>query len=189
MDIFKKEKLEKFIIYGFGQAINLLGPILILPFLIQKCGVDKVGKIGVGMSVALILNGIIDYGSYINGVREISINRENHDFLENKIKAIYLSKIILFSIVSLLLLISIFKIPFLYQDKFLHLFSFTIVIGQLLNPAWFFQGVENFKWISIVNIISKAIYIILVFLFISSKDDFVFAATIARKIINSFLKR
>ena len=69
MDIFNKKKIKDFIIYGFGQAINILGPLLVLPFLVERCGVEKVGKIGVGLSVALILNGIIDYGSYINGVK------------------------------------------------------------------------------------------------------------------------
>ena len=88
MSIFNKRKIKDFFIYGFGQAINILSPLVVLPFLIHKCGIEAVGKVGVGMSVALILNGIIDYGSYINGVKEISINRENPVVLEKKINAI-----------------------------------------------------------------------------------------------------
>lgn len=175
MDIFNKKKIKDFVIYGFGQAINILGPLLVLPFLVERCGVEKVGKIGVGLSVALILNGIIDYGSYINGVKEISINRNNHSHLEKKLKAIFLSKFILFTSLFVVFILFIFFIPFFNKDKFLFLFSLSIVLGQLLNPAWFFQGVENFKWISIVNILSKVIYITFVFLFISKSEDFVFA--------------
>ena len=54
-------------------------------------------------------------------------------------------------------------------------FSLTIVVGQLINPQWFFQGVENFKWISVINVTSKVIYILLVILFIKEKTDYVFA--------------
>lgn len=175
MDIFNKKKIKDFIIYGFGQAINILGPLLVLPFLIEKCGVENVGKIGVGMSIALILSGIIDYGSYINGVKEISINRYNNAVLEKNFNSIYLSKLLLFSVIILLFIISLIFIPYVYNNKYLFIFSISIVIGQIINPAWFFQGVENFKWISIVNILSKTIYIISVFLFISKAEDYILA--------------
>lgn len=175
MSIFNKKKIKDFFIYGFGQAINILSPLVVLPFLIHKCGIEAVGKVGVGMSLALILNGIIDYGSYINGVKEISINRENTTILETKFNAIYLSKLLLFCLIFVLMVLSILFVPYLANDKELYFLSLTIVIGQLINPAWFFQGVENFKWISLVNIFSKVIYLILVFVFITQKGDFILA--------------
>lgn len=175
MSIFNRKKITDFLIYGSGQGINLLSPLLIMPFLIIKCGEDGLGKTGVGFSLALILNGIIDYGSYIKGVKEIAINRENKAFLENKFKSIYLSKLILTILVFLLLTVLIYTLPFFSKDKTLFIFSFFIVIGQFINPQWFFQGVENFKWISIVNVVSKAIYIVLVLLFINTKADYVYA--------------
>jgi polysaccharide transporter, PST family len=174
MTIFNRKKIKDFIIYGLGQAINILSPLLILPFLINKCGIEAVGKVGVGLSTALILNGIIDYGSYIKGVKDISISRNNIIILEQKFNAIYFSKLILFILVILIFSIAVFCIPFLSQDKSLFFLSLTIVLGQLINPAWFFQGVENFKLISFVNILSKIIYILLVFIFINESSDFIF---------------
>jgi O-antigen/teichoic acid export membrane protein len=174
MDILKNKKTKNFLIYGFGQAINILGPLLVLPFLIQVCGVEKVGKIGVGFSLALILNGIIDYGSYINGVKDISINRNNKSILEDKFTSIYLSKFILFTIILILISSAILIIPYLSKDKNLFFFSLSIVLGQLLNPAWFFQGIENFKWLSFLNIFSKLIYLFLVFFLVSEVNDYVF---------------
>lgn len=55
------------------------------------------------------------------------------------------------------------------------LFSFFIILGQFVNPTWFLQGVENFKWITIINILSKVIYVVGVFIFIKSESDFVYA--------------
>jgi O-antigen/teichoic acid export membrane protein len=175
MSIFNKKKIKDFFIYGFGQAINILSPLVVLPYLIHKCGIEAVGKVGVGMSVGLILNGIIDYGSYINGVKEISINRDNTSVLETKFNAIYLSKLLLFCLIFVVMSLSILIVPYLYNDKALFFLSLTIVAGQLINPAWFFQGVENFKWISLVNVLSKVIYLVLVFVFITQKEDFILA--------------
>ncbi|MCF6131470.1 oligosaccharide flippase family protein [Flavobacterium sp. WG47] len=146
-----------------------------MPFIIFKCGEDGLGRVGVGFSFALILNGIIDYGSYINGVKEISINRENKQVLENRFKAIYFSKLLLVLLVFAFITLIIFTVPFFAKDKALFFLSLTIVIGQFINPQWFFQGVENFKWISTVNVISKTIYIAMVILFINQKADYIYA--------------
>lgn len=175
MSIFTKKKIYDFIIYGFGQAINLASPLLVMPILIYYCGEAGLGKVGVGFSIALILNGIVDYGSYINGVREISVNRENKVILEEKFKAIYLSKFFLLIAVLFVISVLIFLIPFLNKDKTLMFFSLSIVIGQFINPAWYFQGTENFKWISFTNILSKIIYIALILIFIKSKGDYIYA--------------
>jgi O-antigen/teichoic acid export membrane protein len=175
MSIFNKKKIKDFFIYGFGQAINLISPFLVMPFLIYNCGQENYGKIGVGFALALILNSIVDYGSYINGVKEISINRENNVILELKFSSIYFSKLFLLVIVILLATVMILFTPFFSKDKITFLLSLFIVVGQFLNPAWFFQGVENFKWISTINIVSKLIYIALVLIFIREKSDFIYA--------------
>lgn len=175
MSIFNRNKITDFFIYGFGQIINLVSPLFVMPFIIYKCGEDGLGRVGVGFSFALILNSIIDYGSYIHGVKEISINRDNTTVLENRLKAIYLSKLLLLLLTFAIISILIYTIPFFSKDKTLFFFSLTIVVGQLINPQWFFQGVENFKWISVINVTSKVIYILLVILFIKEKTDYVFA--------------
>ncbi len=175
MSIFNRNKITDFFIYGLGQIINLVSPLFVMPFIIYKCGEDGLGRVGVGFSFALILNSIIDYGSYIHGVKEISINRDNTTVLENRLKAIYLSKLLLLLLTFAIISILIYTIPFFSKDKTLFFFSLTIVVGQLINPQWFFQGVENFKWISVINVTSKVIYILLVILFIKEKTDYVFA--------------
>lgn len=175
MSIFNKKRIKDFLIYGFGQAINLIAPLFIMPFIIYRCGQDGFGQIGVGFSMALILSGIVDYGSYINGVKEISINRDEKEVLEKKIKAIYLSKFILLAIVLSIATLSILFIPFFNKEKPLLFLSLVIVVAQFLNPNWFFQGIENFKLISIVNILSKIIYVILVLVFIKEKQDYIYA--------------
>jgi polysaccharide transporter, PST family len=175
MSVFTKKKLKDFFTYGIGQLINIVSPLFVMPFLIYRCGENGFGKVGVGFSCALILSGIIDYGSYINGVKEISINRENRNILENKFTAIYFSKFILILLVFCLFSLLILFVPFFAKDKPLFFFSFLIVVGQFINPQWFFQGTENFKWISIVNIISKLIYISLIILLIKKESDYIYA--------------
>ncbi|RZJ33261.1 MAG: hypothetical protein EOO51_14495, partial [Flavobacterium sp.] len=170
-----RKKIKDLFVYGFGQAVNLLSPLVVLPHLISVCGEAGLGRIGVGFSLALILNGIVDYGSYIKGVKDISINRDNTIFVQERFKAIYLSKLILLSIILAVSALMIFTVPFFSKDKDLFFLSLVMVIGQFVNPSWFFQATENFKWISIINILSKVLYVSAVFLLINKPADYIFA--------------
>jgi O-antigen/teichoic acid export membrane protein len=172
---FKGKRTNDFFIYSFGQAINILSPLLITPYLIFICGIEKLGIIAMGQSLAYILIVLVDYSSYIIGVKEISINRNNKEKLEELFKTIYLSKLFLVIVVFLLVFSLTQIVPYFTKNALTILLSFAIIFGQFLNPTWFFHGVENFKWITIINILSKIIYILGVFAFIKSEEDFVYA--------------
>ena len=54
------------------------------------------------------------------------------------------------------------------------LLGLSILIGQFFNPTWFLQGVENVKWITYLNVISKAIYVLGIFFIIKSESDYIY---------------
>lgn len=166
--------LKNFIIYGFGQAINLVSPLLITPYIIYICGLEKLGIIAIGQSLAYILNVIIDYSSNIIGVKEISINRNNIAKLQNIFSAVYLSRAFLLAVVMAIVIILVLAVPYFGKNAIMVFFSTSIIIGQAINPTWFLQGIENFKWITIINIFSKVIYILAIFLFLKKGDDYVY---------------
>lgn len=168
------KQAKDFIIYGFGQAVNLISPLLVIPYIVSICGEEGLGRAGVGFSFALIVIVLVDYGSYINGTKEVSINNSNKEILEEKFTAIYLSKFILLCAVLVLCSLVIVTIPFFQKDKIQLLLSLLIVVGQFINPIWFFQGIQNFKWITIVNVLSKAIYVSAIFIFIKKPEDYIY---------------
>jgi len=172
--LFLKKQTKDFIIYGFGQAVNLISPLIVIPYIVSICGEVGLGKAGVGFSLALIAIVLVDYGSYINGTKEVSINNTNKEILEERFTTIYLAKFILMLAVISLCSIIIFTIPFFQKDKTQLLFSLFIVVGQFINPIWFFQGLQNFQWITIINLLSKAIYVSSVFLFIKKPEDYIY---------------
>jgi len=146
-----------------------------MPYIVSVCGEEGFGKVGVGYSFALISIVLIDYGSYINGTKEISIHSNDNKILCEKFATIYFAKFILILSVLLLSSILILSIPFFQKDYLQLLLSLLIVVGQFINPTWFFQGIQNFKWISAINILSKCIYLACVFLFIKTPADYIYA--------------
>lgn len=71
--ISSNKQFANLIIYGIGQGFNLVTPLLVVPFIISKCGVENYGKTSIGMAISFFLIVFIDYGSDIIGVKEAAV--------------------------------------------------------------------------------------------------------------------
>ena len=171
--ILQNQKLKNFFIYGIGQAVNIAIPLLITPYIVYACGIEKLGLIAIAQSLAYILCVIIDYGSYINGVREISINRNEPKIVEKIFITHYTSKVFLLAFTALIIIILAFFVPYFSIKKEVILYSFPIIIAQFINPTWYYQGIEAFKWISFINVLSKVLFVLGVFIIVLFPEDFI----------------
>jgi O-antigen/teichoic acid export membrane protein len=173
---FKNQKqFQNLTVYGFGQAFNLITPLLVIPYIVSICGEKGYGKIGVGMAIAFFLMVFVDYGSEIIGVKNVAINRDNKSNLEEIFITTYTAKAFLLVIALAVFSLLVLAIPFFEQEKALFFLSLFMVVGQFLNPTWFFQGIEDFKAITFLNILSKIIYLSGVFIFINKPQDYIWS--------------
>jgi O-antigen/teichoic acid export membrane protein len=170
-----QKQFHNLVIYGFGQFFNLATPLIVVPYIVSVCGEEGYGKIGVGMAISFLLIVIIDYGSDIIGVKDVAVNRENKQKLEEIMVNTYAAKAILLLGVTLCVSALYLTVPYFAKEKALFFLGWPILLGQLINPTWFLQGVENFKWITFLNILSKVIYVVGVFASVNSADDYIYA--------------
>ena len=168
------KQFQNFSIYGIGQLFNLITPLLIAPYIIKLCGEEGFGKAVIGLSFAFILTVLVDFASGINGVKEISVNRNQPEIVQSIATTLFSIKLISLFIVLLISSILIFNISFLYQEKELFFLSLIILVSQALNPTWFLQGIENVKWITLLNIVSKCIYLVGIFFTIKKESDYIY---------------
>ncbi|MEZ4838099.1 oligosaccharide flippase family protein [Flavobacterium sp.] len=165
---------QNFSIYGVGQFFNLLTPLIVAPYIISICGEEGFGKAGIGLSLVFILTVLVDFASGINGVKEISIHRNDPKTVEKIATTLFSIKLISLVLVVAFATVLIFSIPFLYQEKALFFFSLIVLVSQAINPTWFLQGIEKFKIISLITISGKLLYIIIILSQIKNPDDYIF---------------
>jgi PST family polysaccharide transporter len=72
----------------------------------------------------------------------------------------------------ILLLICVLIIPKFKSNCITFLLSFTLIIGRVLIPNWFFQGLEQMRRLSILNFFSQALFILLIFLVVKKPNDY-----------------
>lgn len=173
--IFKNQQNTNLLVYGIGQFFNLVTPLLVVPYIVSVCGEEGYGKIGVGMALAFFIMVFIDYGSEIVGVKDVAVNREEKNKIESIFITTYAAKFVL--LFGMLFVASglFYFVPYFNREKALFFLSLSMVVGQFINPTWFLQGIEDFKWITFVNIISKVIFLIGVFIFLKQPCDYVYS--------------
>ncbi|MBS1729874.1 MAG: oligosaccharide flippase family protein [Bacteroidetes bacterium] len=164
---------ENFFILGSIQSINLLLPLVLTPYLIHILGLINFGKITFAAAVINIFGLLIDYGFNLTGTKEIALNKHQEDALGKIVSGILTTKFFLMLFTFLLLNAGLLT-PFLSENKTLFLLSFIICIGQSINPGWIFQGLEKMRLFAIVNVVFKISYMLVIFIFIKEKSDYIY---------------
>lgn len=164
----------KLVIYGVGQVFNLVSPLLIAPFIISLCGEENYGKTAIGMAIAFFLIVFVDFGSDIIGVRDVSVNRDNRANLSKIFVTTYSVKAIVLFLILCIASLTFITIDYFSEEKALFFLSLAVIIGQFINPGWFLQGLEEIKWLTVSNIISKIIFLAGVFYSLKKETDYIY---------------
>lgn len=177
----KRVVVENFFSLSLLQTANYILPLVTLPYLVRVLGPGKYGLIAFAQALIQYFILASDYGFTLSATREISVNRSDGKKVSEIFSSVMAVKFIL-GIISLVLLCSIVVlIPKFNRDWPIYICTFGLVIGNLLFPTWFLQGIEKMKHLAVLNVISKAIFTVLIFVFVKNECHY-----IRVPIINSF---
>jgi polysaccharide transporter, PST family len=157
------------------QIFNYTLPLLLIPYLITVLSAELYGEMILAQALALYFVVIVDYGFTLSATRDIAVNRENKEKLSEIFSLVMTIKLflLLVSFIVFILIISLFDKFNNYQE--IYYISFIAVMGQALFPIWYFQGIEDMKYITIINISCKTFFTILTFIFVQNESDFIYA--------------
>lgn len=176
--IFKNKNIkvffENFLALMANKVVNIIVPLIVLPYLIVTVGAENYGEYAFIYSIVFYLLTITQYGFSLSAVKAISRNKGNPYELNKIFNNVISTKLFLFLFTTLIIVATFFILDDNNSKGFILLTTYLIVLGDVLNPIWFFQGIEKMRNITIVNSILKTTYLVLVFVFIKEKGDYVY---------------
>jgi PST family polysaccharide transporter len=154
------------------QVVNILIPLIIYPYLILTLGKEVFGLTVFVQTVISYLIILVNFGFNLSATREISIHRSNTIKLSEIVSSVFIIKGTLF-VISLIFLVTLsFIVPHVRLFRSLYFVSMFAVLHEVMFAAWYFQGIEKMKYIAYVNVTSKILQLILIFICIKSQSDF-----------------
>ncbi len=144
--------LFNFINLSFIQGSNAVIQILLFPIIIHIVGLAEFGHVMVANSYAILVGLLINYGSNQSGIKDVAIGKSNPKMLAETFYTIFYSRGILF-LISLIILpiLFVFHVPGMQY----FLFANTIIFAEVVNPFFFFIGVEKLFMFNITNLTAK----------------------------------
>ena len=169
-----KVLISNFIYLSLLQVAGYIFPLITFPYLAKTIGVEKFGEIAFALAMLSYFQTIVDYGFNFTATRDIAQNRNNIMVVSQIFSNVLWARCFLLLIMLLPFVIIVFSIEKLFLMRKLLFATFLLLPGHILFPQWLFQGLEKMKYITILNVISKLIFTIAVFLVIREESDYMY---------------
>lgn len=177
LDIFQRYKKHKILASNFVylsvlQGLNLILPLITFPYLLRVLGVEYFGLLSFSFAFITYFQILTEYGFNATGTRDVSMVIDNAQ-KQNEIFNQIMSTKLFLVVVSFVLMMGVVFIFEIFRTYWIiYLFSFGSVFGQAIFPVWYFQGIQKMKYITYLNLVTKIIFTIALFIFIKQKSDF-----------------
>jgi PST family polysaccharide transporter len=159
--------------YGL-QVFNTIIPLMTLPFVTRILGSAGFGVFSISLNIFGYFQTIVEYGFGMSATREIAllaVDTSNNEKKNTLFTSVLSSRAVLTVIC--------FLISFVYvcMHQFTSMQSLSLMIlnlgllGSCVQMNWLYQGMQEMKYLSLVNMISRVLSVALIFTLIRSKED------------------
>ena len=167
-----KTVLANFSYLSLLQVFTILFPLLTYPYLLRVIGLELYGVIVFAQTIINYVSLVINFGFNMSGARDVAVHKEDKVRLSRIVSSTYLCKFILWIVCHIVYLSVISIVPFFRDYYWVYLLSFLLTLNELLLPIWFFQGIEKMKYITIVNLSARLLFVAAIFLFVREREDY-----------------
>ena len=151
------------------QFFNMVVPLLTLPYITRILGSGLYGIFSIALNIVGYLQVAVEYGFGLSASRNVAINGKKD--LDKEFTAVIVCRGFIAILCGFIALVYIV----IKRENAQLCISFAIllicVLGTCVQMNWLFQGLQEMKYISIVNIIARSISTALIFLLVHSKSD------------------
>lgn len=162
---------KNFIYNAILTMSGYIFPLIVYPYVSRVLGVSNMGACNFVDSIVEYFTIISMMGMNTIGIREIAKNRNNQDKLNKTFSELFSLNTITTLIAVIALIISTLVVPKFYAYRDLLYIGVGKLFFNYMLINWFFQGLENFKYITARTIFVKILFVIAIFTLVKSPSD------------------
>ena len=167
-----KTLIQNFSYLSALQIFNILIPLVTYPYLIRVLGKETYGLVVYAQVIVTYLQILVDWGFDTSATKEVSVHRDDKVKLSEIYSSVFILKGLLFLLTLGLLGLLMRFIPEAEEHASLFWLSMWFCLYNVLFPVWFFQGLEKMKYITILTLVGRGLFLALIFILIKSPGDY-----------------
>ena len=154
------------------QIFNIVAPLIAYPFLIRVLGTNNFGLVIYAQSIISYFVILVTFGFNISATKKVSQYRNNLKKLGEVVSNVIIIKSILFLISLLILELFLYLTNQNFDTVILFNLVMWMCVYEVIFPQWYFQGIEQMKYITYITLIIRIIFLGMIFIIIKSPDDY-----------------
>lgn len=170
-----KRLIENIISLFTIKGLEYILAFITFPYLVRVLQVENFGAVVFVQGIIQYFVLFTDYGFNLLGPKEIA----QHDSIKERGKIfanIFCAKLILLLISTIVFICMLIGAKYIKDiDIILYSVVYLMVIGNVIFPIWFFQGIQQMRYITIVNIIGRFLSVACIFYFVKAPSDYILA--------------
>lgn len=154
------------------QFFNTIVPLLTLPYITRILGTSKYGLFSIVINILGYYQVIVDYGFDLSATRKVALLSKNKQY--EKLSYIFSSVLSARMFLNIMCWFISLCMCFFIKDNMQVVCLFIVLLslfGNCIQLNWLFQGLEEMKFISIINIFVRGVSVILIFLTVKTQAD------------------
>lgn len=171
MPLPKSAVSKNFLALTVAQAVNIVAPLLTLPYLISVLGSHEFGLYAICQSVIVFLSIFVDYGSDVYGTRKISGRISETTFLANVFWSIQLIKTGILVVVVAPVIWALISAKIFPMSSDVLMASSLSLVGTVLFSQWYLMGIQQTWVIPLSLAVGKSLGVLMVFWWVRDQQD------------------
>jgi polysaccharide transporter, PST family len=171
------------------QCSNLLIPLITFPYLIRTLGIESYGLMTFTQNIVSYGEQFINYGFVLTAPKDIAQTTDDRREMSRRFFDIFYSRLFFTGISALILIILCVLIPKFKEMQTIIFVGSAMLLAATLQIEWFFQGIQQMKNITLVNLMARFMSLFLLFFLVKTPNDAAFAIlsiALSQIIANSF---
>jgi O-antigen/teichoic acid export membrane protein len=160
------------------QGLNYLVPLLLVPYLLRALGPHSYGAIAFAQALMGYAAVVTDYGFNLTAARDISIVRDDPVAVARIYWTTLATKLLLCLTSLSAIALIVWLTPALRQSWTVTACSSVLVLGEIIFPQWYFQGLERLRETAMIQALAKVVTAVAVIALVHSSADTLMAAFI-----------
>ena len=153
------------------QGFNYLAPIIVLPYLLRVLGPRGYGAIAFSQAVIAYARIWTDFGFNLSSAKNISVARDDPREVDRVFWSTIFAKIGLFLVGAVTIIPIVYMVPTLHRHMRLIFISGLSVMGSVILPQWYFQGLERMRLMGLALALSRVASLVAIFFVVHSAAD------------------